>query len=317
VTGARSKLECVYRAGLIALLVCACSGEDPVGRAPPEREPDELLVYAVNYPLAYFAERIAGDWAEVRFPVPADIDPSDWSPTPGEIAEFQQADQILLNGGGYARWLEHASLPRGRRIDTWSGFRDRLIELRGGVSHAHGPAGDHSHTGTAATTWLDPTLAIEQARAIAEALARARPPRAAAFRERLAALEAELIELDTQLAAATAKLRDTPLLFSHPVYQYLERRYGLNGRSLHWEPDEAPDPKMWRELEASLENHPARLMIWEAAPPAGTIRRLDALGIHIAVFSPCANAPPEGNWISAMRTGAAALEKMGTRLDPP
>jgi len=317
VTGARSKLECAWRGGLIALLVCACSGEDPVGRAPTEREPDELLVYAVNYPLAYFAERIAGDLAEVRFPVPADIDPADWSPTPGEIAEFQQADLILLNGAGYARWLEHASLPRGRRIDTWSGFRDRLIELRGGVSHAHGPSGDHSHTGTAATTWLDPTLAIEQARAIAEALAQARPPRAAAFRKRLAALVAELVELDAQLAATAAKLGDTPLLFSHPVYQYLERRYSLNGRSLHWEPDEAPDPKMWRELETSLEDHPARLMIWEAQPPAGTTRRLDELGIRATIFSACANAPAEGNFLSAMRAGAAALEEMGELLSPP
>jgi zinc transport system substrate-binding protein len=269
VIGARSTLECAYRGGLIALLVCACSGEDSVDRAPTEREPDDLLVYAVNYPLAYFAGRIAGDDAEVRYPVPAGIDPADWSPTPGEVAEFQQADLILLNGGDYARWLQRASLRRGRRIDTWSGFRDRLIELRGGISHAHGP------------------------------------------------LETELVELDEQLVAASAKLRDTPILFSHPVYQYFERRYRLNGRSLHWEPGEVPEPKMWRALEASLENHPARLMLWEAEPAPETVRRLDALGVHIAVFSPCANTPANGNWLSTIRSNAATLEKMGDLLALP
>ena len=316
-TGVQSKLDCARCGWLIALLLCACSGEDPTGRVPAARNHDGLLVYTVNYPLAYFAERIADNEAEVRFPVPADIDPADWSPTPRDVAEFQQADLILLNGGGYARWLQHASLPRARLIDTSSAFHDRLIERRGGVSHAHGPTGEHSHTGTATTTWLDPRLAIEQARAIAEALSQARPPRAAKFRERFAALETELVELDEQLAAAAGKLEDTAILFSHPVYQYLEERFRLNSHSVHWEPDEAPNPELWRELEASLENHPAQLMIWEAKPAAEIIRRLDALGIRTAVFSPCANAPAEGDWLSAMRAGAAALEKMGDLLGPP
>jgi zinc transport system substrate-binding protein len=306
-----------YHCGLLALLVCACSPESPAERSPTESEPSGLLIYADSYPLAYFAERIAGDEAEVRFPVPADIDPADWSPTPGEIAEIQQADLILLNGWDYARWLQRASLPRGRSVDTWSSFRDRLIERRGGISHGHGPTGEHSHTGTAATTWLDPTLAIEQARTITDALTRARPPQADDFSKRLAALEAELVELDEQFAAATSKIGDTPILFSHPVYQYLERRYRLNGRSLHWEPDDVPVTKMWRALEASLENHPARLMIWEAEPAAETVRRLDALGVQIAVFSPCANTPDEGNWLTTMRSNAATLEKMSQLLALP
>ena len=40
---------------------------------------DKPVVYTVNYPLQYFAERIAGDLVEVVLPVPADIDPAFWS----------------------------------------------------------------------------------------------------------------------------------------------------------------------------------------------------------------------------------------------
>jgi len=309
VTGARSKLGFIYRGGLIALLVCACSGEDPAGRASTERESDELLVYTVNYPLAYFAERIAGSQAEVRFPAPADIDPADWSPTPGEVAQFQKADLILLNGGGYARWLERASLRRARLIDTSTSFRAQRIELRGGISHAHGPSGEHSHTGTAATTWLDPTLAIEHARAIAEALARARPSRAAAFRERLAVLEADLIELDEQLAAATAKLGGMPILFSHPVYQYLTRRYGLNAVSLHWEPNEMPDESQWRRLGELIDERPVRWMIWEDRPLDATVERLRSLGIESVVLETCANTPHDGDYLEAMQLSITASHR--------
>ena len=38
------------------------------------------LVYTVNYPLAYFAERLAPEGTEVVFPAPPDVDPP--SPAP-------------------------------------------------------------------------------------------------------------------------------------------------------------------------------------------------------------------------------------------
>jgi len=68
---------------------------------------EKLSVYAVNYPLAYFAERIGGSSVNVVLPVPADIDPAFWEPDASVIAEFQQADLILLNGAGYANWSTH------------------------------------------------------------------------------------------------------------------------------------------------------------------------------------------------------------------
>ncbi len=60
----------------------------------------KLQIYTVNYPLAYFAERIAGDLAEIRFPAPPDVDPAFWMPGTDTIAAYQAADRILLNGAG-------------------------------------------------------------------------------------------------------------------------------------------------------------------------------------------------------------------------
>ena len=64
---------------------------------------DKLVVYTVNYPLQYFAQRVAGEQAEVILPMPADIDPVFWQPAAKDIVGFQQADIILLNGAGYAK----------------------------------------------------------------------------------------------------------------------------------------------------------------------------------------------------------------------
>jgi zinc transport system substrate-binding protein len=266
-------------------------------------------VLVVNYPLLYLAERIAGEQATLELPVPRDVDPAYWSPEPEAIARFQQADLILLNGAGYAGWIRTASLPTRTLTDTASAFPERLITLEAAPVHQHGPAGEHSHAATAFTLWLDPTLAAEQARAIAQALASTRPEHAAGFSARLRELEQDLEALDRRLDAIARRIGDEPLLFSHPVYAYLERRYGLQGRSLHWEPDEVPDARMWRELERLLDEQPARWMVWESRPLPQTRDRLASLGVSSVIFDPCANVPASGDYLSVMRANAERLER--------
>jgi len=293
-----------------AVLACG-TGEraDEARRVAPEAN-DPLTVYVVNYPLYYFAERIGGELIRVVFPAPADVDPADWSPDAETVAAYQAADLILLNGAGYARWVERASLPRARLVDTSAAFRDRLVAQDAATSHIHGPEGAHSHADLAFTTWLDPALAILQARAVADAFAAARPEHEAAFGAGLAALETALGELDVQLAEAAHAIGETPLLFSHPVYQYFARRYASNSRSLHWEPDAPPDERAWRALDELLAEHPARWMIWEATPAQATALRLEALGVRSIVYSPRANAPEQGDFLSVMRRNAAAFEAL-------
>mgnify|MGYP001814144996 FL=1 len=152
----------------------------------PAAAADRLLVYAVNYPLAYFAERIGGEYVEVMFPVPAGIDPAFWQPDVDDVARFQQADLILTNGAGYAKWLERASLPRRKLVNTSAGFADSYIQVEQTKTHRHGPGGEHSHAGTAFTTWLDFSQAIEQARAIKQALNRKHPEQSDTFQRNFA-----------------------------------------------------------------------------------------------------------------------------------
>jgi zinc transport system substrate-binding protein len=267
--------------------------------------PPRLVVYTVNYPLAYFAERIGGDLVEVHFPAPPDEDSAYWSPGPDVIARYQADDLILVNGAGYARWLDRAALPTSKVVDTSAAFADRYIELEGAVTHSHGPEGAHEHAGWAFTTWLDPTLAAEQARAIATAMSAELPEHERAIRERFTILESALLTLDARFTAAAEAIGETPIVFSHPVYQYLERRYGLNGRSVHWEPDRAPDLDELQELRRS---HPAGWVVWEARPLIDTRQTLAAIGVESVVFDPCANRPDGGDLMTVMASNAAALE---------
>lgn len=273
-----------------------------------------LVVFTVNYPLAYFAQRIGGDLVDVRFPAPPDEDPAYWSPDADTVAAYQSADLILLNGAGYAGWTDRAALPGSKVLDTSAGFADRLIPLAGSVTHSHGPEGAHEHTGWAFTTWLDPELAIAQAQAVTRGLINHRREREAEFNEHFVALESELRALDQRLATAAEIIGDTPLVFSHPVYQYLIRRYSLNAQEVHLEPNEAPDELAWDDLEQRLGTFPAHWMLWEGEPLEATILGLEDLGVGSLLFDPCANTPSSGDFMTIMNANAGSFETIAETL---
>jgi len=264
-------------------------------------------VYTVNYPLQYFAERIGGEQVSVVFPAPADVDPAFWAPDVATIASFQAADLILLNGATYAKWLKTASLPKSRSIDTSRRYEADFIAVVETGTHSHGPAGEHAHGGTAFTTWLDLRQAVQQAQAVREGLSRLLPSHRDSFDERYAKLERDLLDLDDQLQVIAELAPARPLLASHPVYQYLARRYGLNLESVLWEPDAVPDDEQWLDLQSILEGHAAGWMLWEGQPLPASVERLEALGVRSLVFDPCGNRPEEGDFLSVMRQNAAQL----------
>ena len=268
---------------------------------------EPLTVFVVNYPMQYFAERIGGEHVKVVFPAPVDVDPAYWMPDRPTIANFQQADLILLNGAGYAKWVNKVTLPRFRTIDTSAGFKDRYIEADEVITHSHGSEGDHAHEALAFTTWIDFSLAVEHARAITAALNRKRPALHDIFKKNSALLEKDLMALDGTIKGIVSIDRTRPLVVSHPVYEYFAKRYGLNIKSLHWEPDDTLTNVQIMELKSILKEHSAKWMIWEGTAMKQSVESLKAIGIDSLVFDPCGNTPDQGDFLSVMRQNVKNL----------
>jgi len=266
-------------------------------------------VYVVNYPLKYFTQRIAGDHVQVVFPAPPDEDPAFWKPDVKTISAFQSADLIVINGATYAKWLEKTSLPKAKVVNTSASFQDQYIEIKDSVTHSHGPAGEHAHTGTAFTTWLNFRFAAQQAKAIETALSRLLPAQQATFAKQYASLEKDLMDLDTRLETLVASQRTQPLVASHPVYQYFATRYGLNLQSVLWEPEVLPEDEQWNTLQAVLAKHPAKWMIWEGEPMPASVEKLQTLGVQSLVFDPCGNTPEQGDFLSVMQQNVVNLQQ--------
>jgi zinc transport system substrate-binding protein len=176
------------------------------------------------------------------------------------------------------------------------------------ITHSHGADGEHAHEALAFTTWLDLSLAAMQAESIFKALSRKRPEVKAVFSANYQQLKRDLLALHDQLTSIVSRDPTQPVLFSHPVYDYLTAAYGINARSLHWEPDQVPSNDQLRELNNLRAEHPARWLVWEGEPLDLSIDKLKAAGISSTVYDPCGNAPSSGDFMSIMRGNVGTLE---------
>ncbi|MBU6302640.1 MAG: zinc ABC transporter substrate-binding protein [Verrucomicrobia bacterium] len=265
------------------------------------------VVQASNYPLAYFAQRIAGERIDVQFLPPPDGDPAFWEPSDADIGKLQSADRILLNGATYEKWLAHVSLPDSLLWDTSEAFAPRFFTIKDTTTHSHGKEGAHSHAGTAFTTWIDFSQARLQAESVLLGLVRLLPDARKDLEARAATLTTDLDELDREMLSLARAIGDQPLVASHPVYHYLARRYGLKIESVLWEPETVPDEAALQTLRGVLTKHPAKWMIWEGTPAPESVAKLRTLGLGSLVFAPCGNRPETGDWLTVMRQNLGNL----------
>ncbi len=292
----------------LSAMVLGCARKPAPDQDTKAQHADSLVIYTVNYPLSYFAQRMAPAGVQVVFPVPTGIDPAFWKPSAEAVQGFQAASLILLNGAGYARWTRYATLPKTRILVTADGCRDAYLPAEQSVRHQHGPEGQHAHSDLAFTTWLDFRLAVCQASHVRDALIERMPKAKDGVSAGFETLQRDLLDLDERLRVVGKALAEQPLLASHPVYQYLAEAYGLAIQSLHLEPDQDLNDEDWKGVDAMLRHHPAKWMLWEAAPLEATVAGLLERGVTVLVFDPAGQSPAEGDFLSVMRANVARLE---------
>ena len=291
---------------LLSLIVSAC--ENAKKKQKAENPDQKLKVFTVNYPLYYFAERIGGEYIDLIYPVPNDVDPAYW--VPKRLEEIQSVDLILANGAGYAKWMGKVSLPASKIVNTSKKSEDKYIKIEEGATHSHGNTGAHVHYGYAFTTWLDFKIATGQAEAIKEAFIKKLPKHKDDISKNFNELKFELNDLDRSMALIGDMLKEKTVFVSHPVYQYMGKAYNINIISEHWEPGEMPDDKQWHGFKQNLDHHPSNLMLWEGQLSDEIISSLMESGVQSTVFDPCANKPMEGDFMSVMNANIDSIRTL-------
>lgn len=188
----------------------------PVPAAPAE---NQLHVVATVYPLAAFAEEVAGDQARVTTLVQAGSDPHSWEPTAATVRAVGDADVFLFNGTGLEPWVDRLL----GSVDTPPPAIAVSAALPGQEPDVH-DAGEHGHGDP--HVWLDPVLAQQQVAVIAEALAEADPANGALYADNARRLQQKLRDLDGDFRTLAACPEQT-IVITSPYFTHPAARYGL------------------------------------------------------------------------------------------
>ena len=296
-------------AGLaLALVACGTSGaEEPSGDAA-----QRLQVVAAFYPLQWLAERVGGQDIDVVGLTPAGTEPHDLQIAPPARRALESADVVVYLGQDYQPDVERA-------LGTLDGDARQLDLLDSKVDLLPSPVepgsepladGDDPHI------WLDPVRMQTMAELIATELVAADADLADGVAARLAAVRADLEELDAELTGALANCARRTVVTSHAAFGYLTDRYELEQVAIAGlNPDAEPDPATLREIgETARAAGVTTVFVEEALPPAlaETVAseigaRTDLLGV--LEFDPGEAVGAGEDYLSVQRRNAAALAR--------
>lgn len=303
----------VLRALLVVLMfyASACSAA-PTG-------PRVLRVVATFSVVGDFAKRVAGESAEVRVLVPAGADAHEFEPAPSDAARIADADLIVENGLEFETWLKAlyaSSGSKARRVVASEGIV--LREGDGHHDHAEEATSEVGHVEHDPHVWQDVRNAVRMVRNIADAMASVDAPNAVQYRANADAYIAELETLDTEIAAAMARVPQERrrIVTAHDSLGYFGARYGVEiiGEVIDSLSTEAGEPSAQAiaALIDAIRAQNVRAIFPESMSNPSLLQRIaDEAGVRVggALFTDALGEAGSGRetYIDAMRANVNVL----------
>ena len=200
-------LACLTAAAAAALGGCG-NGGGASGSA--------VTVSATTTQVADFVRNVGGRRVDVHQILKPNADPHEYEPRPSDVKSVADAQLVVRSGGEVDDWLDDV-------IDN-AGSDAPVLTLSEHVRTRKDGGGDADPH-----WWQDPRNAELAVRAIRDALAKADPRGAVAYRRNAARYLARLQRLDRQTAACIDRIppRLRKLVTTHDALGYYAARYGL------------------------------------------------------------------------------------------
>jgi zinc transport system substrate-binding protein len=270
---------------IIALGAAACGQQTAPGQTAPEQTgaaadaAPKLAVYTSLYPLQYVAERIGGEFADVKNVVPAGVEPHDFEPTAKDLVAISASDIFIYNGSGFESWVEKAaeSFDKSKMIVVNATEGLPLLKAEehheehheehegdGSATDAAAESHEHDHGEFDPHVWLDPTLLKAQAEKVKQAFIQADQAHSADYEKNYQALATDLDKLDQEYKEMVAQSSRKEFMVSHTAFSYLAHKYGLEQIAISGiSPEDEPSPSELKELVEHVKEHNINYVLFE------------------------------------------------------
>jgi zinc transport system substrate-binding protein len=294
--------------GLAAPLLLAGCGS-PLGGG----DGDGPRVAASFYPLAYVAERVAGEHAAVVNLTSPGVEPHDLELTFKQTATLSDADLVVYEKGMQPAVDDAvAQNGPGEAVEV----TDVIALEPADPEHADESAeehADHADTDVDLHFWLDPKRMATLATEVETAMAEVDPAHADAYRANARALQQDLLDLDDAYRTGLADCAVDTVVVSHDAFGYLER-YGLHFESIAGiSPDVEPSPAQVARLQDLIREEGVTTVFSEPlASDAMSTSIATDLGLQTSVLDPIeglGDRTADEDYLSLMRQNLAALQE--------
>lgn len=218
---------------------------------------DKFDVVASFYPMAFLAEQIGGDHANVTSLTEPGQEPHDLEISTKQRAQLEEADAAL-----YLKGLQ----PAVDEAVSQTGIKTKIdaaglttLEDHGSTEHDH--AGEEGHAEEEGHSeeeehardphiWLDPVKYAEVAQGVGKAFEKADPDHAADYKKNTAALVKKLNGLNGEFENGLKNTKTKVFFTNHAAFGYLAERYGLTQEAISGlDPESEPSAARVKELQ--------------------------------------------------------------------
>jgi zinc transport system substrate-binding protein len=251
----RKLISIIMAAVLITgLAACGRTAEQPAKQSG-------LTIYASFYPMQFLVSEIVGDKAQVKSLVPAGVEPHDWEPKPRTLAELQESDMLVYNGGGMEAWLgdllpsiEKAGV---KTVNTSMGLDLLPFDEKNADEHEDEEGEEEVALIYDPHIWVSPVKYKQQAQNILDALIEIDAANQEYYSANYEKLAEQLDKLDSDYRQASAAFNNKVFIVSHSAFEYLAKEYGLTQLPIRGvTPQAEPSPAKLAELaEICRENN--------------------------------------------------------------
>lgn len=326
--------------GIMAILtvilgvgIAGCGKTDTPTSATAADRTGKLTVYTSLYPLEYAAERIGGEFAEVKNIVPAGVEPHDFEPTAKDIVSVANASVFIYNGSGFEPWVEKTVEGIDKHKVAVVNATEGLTLLKAGAEEHHEGEATTTDNGSAAASadshahdlehahgefdphvWLDPALFKAQAEKVKNAFVQADKTHRAEYEKNYLALAADLDALDKEFQAMAEKAPRKDFLVSHKAFGYLAHKYGLKQEAISGiSPEDEPSPGELKKLVDHVKEEQIHYVLFEtlASPKVAEVIARET-GAKTATLNPLEGLTEDEqkagkNYLSIMRENLETL----------
>jgi len=217
---------------LIALAIVPTLGACQSTAAPTAENSEQTNITVSIIPLAYFAERIGGEWVHMNTMVGPGEEPHTYEPTPEQMKAIADSAIFFSIGVEY----EDVWLPRLEEtnpdmviVDTSAGIERIAVPTSIAEVSAHpDDEEDHDHEGELDPhVWLSPENGKIIAENMLNGLIEIAPEHEADFRSNTDTLMAEIDVLDVQIQETLAGDQARSFMVFHPAWGYFAKQYNL------------------------------------------------------------------------------------------